>query len=365
MPEALKEMFNAAYFARLAKETEAVHPSLKRSAFLKEVLHDNEARELNARMRHASVTLRAHLPADFRKALKVLMDLAPRMPKGYTALLYPDLVGQFGLDDPGYSLEALKYFTPFGSSEFAVREYFRRDAKGTLKVMGTWAKDEDEHVRRLASEGSRPRLPWSFRLDAVLKDPKLTTPILERLCADDSLYVRKSVANHLNDFSKDHPKYMVELLNSWDRTHPHTAWIAKHASRTLIKAGDPAALALFAFDTNVKLRVDDLHLSPMRISLGDTLEFSFTVTSEAARAQQLVIDYAIQYRKANGSTSKKVFKLKEVELGPRASLRITKRQRIVDFSTRKHYPGEHVVEVLVNGKERASGAFTIEARGRS
>lgn len=359
MPDQLKEMFNAAYFTRLAKETEVVYPKFKRAAFLKEVQHGNEARELNARMRHASTTLRAHLPTDFRKAVGVLKDLATRMPNGYTALLYPDLVGQFGHDDPAFSLDALKHFTSYGSSEFAIREFIRRDVKGTLKVMRTWAVDDNDHVRRLASEGSRPRLPWSFRLDAVVKDPKLTTPILERLRADESLYVRKSVANHLNDFSKDHPAYMIDVLQKWDRTHPHTAWIAKHASRTLIKAGNLDALALFAFDSKVKVRVDDLMLSPKRLKLGDTLEITFSVVSEATRIQQLVIDYAINYRKANGGTSRKVFKLKEVELDPKASLEITKRQRIVDFSTRKHYAGEHLVEVLVNGKVRGEQGFEL------
>jgi len=360
MPEPLKEMFNRAYFERLAKEVEVVAPKVERSAFLKDLLNDNEGRELNARMRHASVTLYKHLPSDFRKAVNILRDVAPRMPKGYTALLYPDFVGQFGQDDPAFSLEALKHFTSYGSSEFAVREFFRGDVQGTLKVMRTWAEDENEHVRRLASEGSRPRLPWSFRLDAVLKNPKLTTPILERLRADDSLYVRKSVANHLNDFSKEHAKYMVDLLRTWDLEHPHTGWVAKHASRTLIKAGNVDALALFAFDSKVKVRVDDLRISPERLKLGDTLAFSFTVASEATRPQQLVVDYAIHYRKAGGGTSRKVFKLKEVELGPRALLHITKRQRIVDFSTRKHYSGEHSVEILVNGRERAKASFDLK-----
>ncbi|MBK6829667.1 MAG: DNA alkylation repair protein [Flavobacteriales bacterium] len=359
MAQQLKEMFNRAHFARLAEVLEAIAPKVQRTALLKDLLNGNEDRELNARMRHTSITLRKHLRSDFRKAVDELKKVAPLMPTGYTALLYPDFVGQFGLEDPAFSLDALKHFTSYGSSEFAVREFLRRDAKGTLKVMRTWAEDESEHVRRLASEGSRPRLPWSFRLDAMLKDPRLTTPILERLRADPSVYVRKSVANHLNDFSKDHPKYMVDLLRSWDRKHPHTAWIAKHASRTLIKAGNTDALALFAFSSNVKVRVDGLSLSAKRLKLGDTLEFSFTLTSEAPRNQQLVIDYAIHYRKASGGTSKKVFKLKEVELGPRASLDIAKRQRIVDFSTRKHYPGEHVVEVLVNGKTFADALFTL------
>jgi 3-methyladenine DNA glycosylase AlkC len=359
MAEPLKELFNRAYFERLANELEAVHSALKRAAFLKAVQQGNEGRELNARMRHAAITLRGHLPTDYRKAVHVLKDLAPRMPKGYTALLYPDFVGVYGLQDPQFSLEALQYFTAFGSSEFAVREFFRRDVQGTLKVMRTWAEDENEHVRRLASEGSRPRLPWSFRLDAVAKDPTLTTPILERLRADDSLYVRKSVANHLNDFSKDHPKYMVELLGRWDRQHPQTAWIAKHASRTLIKAGDPAALALFAFDSKVKVRVEGLRITPKKLKLGDRLALSFTVVSEAARDQQLAIDYAIHYRKANGGTSRKVFKLKEVELPAKGVLSLSKSQRIMDFSTRKHYPGQHVVEVQVNGRVMAETAFEL------
>lgn len=359
MADQLKEMFNRAYFERLADIVGTLAPGVKRSAMLRDLLHGNEERQLNARLRHASNTLRQYLPPDFRKSVNILKNVAEGMPRGYTALVYPDFVGQFGHDDAVFSLDALKYFTSFGSSEFAVREFFRRDVQGTLKVMKAWAEDDNEHVRRLASEGSRPRLPWSFRLDAVLKDPKLTTPILERLRADDSLYVRKSVANHLNDFSKDHPGFMIDVLRSWDRTHPHTAWIAKHASRTLIKAGNIEALALFAFDSKVKVRVEEMTLSAKRLKLGDTLEFSFTVTSEAMRTQQLVIDYAIHYRKANGGTSKKVFKLKELELDPKTSARISKRQRFVDFSTRKHYPGEHLLEVLVNGKEKGSISFDL------
>lgn len=360
MAEPLKEMFNQAYFERLAQEVERAAPQVRRSALLKDLLSGNEARELNARMRHASNTLHQHLPRDFRKATMVLKKVAPRMPKGYTALLYPDFVGQHGLHDPTFSLEALKHFTSFGSSEFAVREFFRSDPKGTLKVMRAWAEDEDEHVRRLASEGSRPRLPWSFRLDAVLKDPTLTTPILERLRADDSLYVRKSVANHLNDIAKDHPDHMLDLLRSWDCTHLHTAWIAKHASRTLIKAGNVEALALFAFDSKVKVRVEGLAFEPKRMKLGDTLTFSFTMVSDSARKQHLVIDYAIHYRKANGSSSRKVFKLKELELGPRALVGITKRQRFIDFSTRKHHAGEHALEVLVNGNALARATFDLK-----
>ncbi|HEY0975847.1 MAG TPA: DNA alkylation repair protein [Flavobacteriales bacterium] len=357
--EPLKEMFNAAYYTRLAEAIKAVHPTLDEKTFLRDVQRGNAERELNARMRHTSLTLHKHLPPNHRKAVEILKEVAPRMPKGYTALLYPDFIGVHGLGDPDFSLEALRYFTPFGSSEFAVREFFRRDPAGTLKVMRKWAEDDNEHVRRLASEGSRPRLPWSFRLEAVMKDPKLTTPILERLREDPALYVRKSVANHLNDLSKDHPEHMLGLLRTWGLAHPRTAWIAKHASRTLIKAGNVDALALFAFDSKVKVRVDHLQLSPRRLKLGDLLEIAFTLVSEDPRSRKLVVDHAIHYRKANGSSSKKVFKLKELELAPKSSVRITKRQHIVDLSTRKHHPGEHVVAIIVNGEVRAQESFEL------
>jgi 3-methyladenine DNA glycosylase AlkC len=359
MAEPLKEMFNVAHFERLAGAVSAVVPGFKRAAFMKEVTRDLGARELNARMRHASIALHAFLPGDYRMSVKALKDVAPRMPKGYTALLYPDFVGLYGLNDPAYSLEALKHFTSYGSSEFAVREFIRRDVKGTLKQMRQWAEDESADVRRLASEGSRPRLPWSFRLDAIVKEPKLTTPILERLKEDPSLYVRKSVANHLNDFSKDHPAYLVELLRSWDLTNAHTAWIAKRACRTLIKAGDAKALTLFAFNTKVDVRVEKLTITPRRLKLGGTLQFNFIIRSTTAQAQQLVVDYAIHYRKAAGHANKKVFKLKEVELVPRASMAFAKSQRIADLSTRKHHPGLHTLEILVNGKVLAKETFDL------
>ncbi|MCC6840765.1 MAG: DNA alkylation repair protein [Flavobacteriales bacterium] len=361
MAAPLKEMFNRPFFEQLARETAEVAPGVDRTVLLAQLLEGNEGRELNARMRHASTCLRHHLPADFRTAVDLLKQVVPRMPRNYTALLFPDLVGLYGLQDPAFSLSALKYFTAFGSAEFAVREFLRKDVMGTLQVMRTWAEDRNEHVRRLASEGCRPRLPWSFRLDAIIHDPTLTTPILAQLRADDSPYVRRSVANHLNDLSKDHPEHMLGLLRDWGLGHPHTEWIAKHACRTLIKAGDKHALELFAFDAAAKVHIQAFDLVSRQIQRGGTLEFSFTVVSQAHVHQQLVVDYAIHYRKASGRTSRKVFKLKEASLAPGASLSIAKRQRMVDLSTRKHFAGEHLVEVLVNGKVLAQAAFVLAA----
>jgi 3-methyladenine DNA glycosylase AlkC len=361
MAEPLKEMFNKVYYQRLADSVQEAYARFEHGAFLRDVTKDLASRELNARLRHTSVTLHRYLPARYQEAVHLLREVALTMPKGYTALVFPDFVGLYGLDDKRFSLDALRYFTAFGSSEFAVREYFKRDVNGTLACMKKWAEDPSEHVRRLASEGSRPRLPWSFRLDAVVKDPSLTQPILHQLRADASLYVRKSVANHLNDVSKDHPERMVDVVRGWALDHPYTAWIAKHACRTLIKKGDARALALFAFEKNTRVQVSGMRVIPAKLRLGDVLEFSFTLRSEAAREQKLVVDYRIHYRKADGKTSAKVFKLKELVLPPRAAVLMSKRQRIQDLSTRKHYTGKHRVEILVNGKVGATATFDLKA----
>jgi 3-methyladenine DNA glycosylase AlkC len=359
MAEPLKEMFNAAYYERLIQALVASFPRLDADAFRADMLRDLHTRELNARMRHTSAMIRKHVPGDFRSVVEGLKAVAGRMPKGYTALLYPDFIGLHGLDDAAYSLDALRHFTSYGSSEFAVREFFRRDVPGTLAVMTAWAEDDSEHVRRLASEGSRSRLPWSFRLEAVLRDPSLTRPILERLRTDTSLYVRKSVANHLNDFSKDHPAYMLGIVGAWDQTNPHTAWIVKQGCRTLVKQGHADALAVLAFEADTQVQVEDFSLSADRLRLGEVLAFSFILKSAKALPQQLVVDYAIHYVKANGQRSKKVFKLKDCRLAPAASIAFVKRQRIIDMTTRKHHPGMHRLEILINGQVAAAGEFEL------
>lgn len=359
MPEPLKSMFGPAHYERLAAALADVVPRFPQKEFIRENLADIGERELNARMRHTSHVLRRYLPEKFPVAVNVLLAVAERMPQGYTALLFPDFVGQFGLEHTSLSLDALQFFTRFGSSEFAVREFFRTDPAATLARMRQWSADSCEHVRRLASEGSRPRLPWSFRLDAVLHDPSLTRPILEALRNDPSAYVRKSVANHLNDISKDHPDYMTGVLRSWDLRDPHTAWIARHASRTLIKAGHAGTLALFAFEKNTVVALEGFWLKPKTLRLGGTLEFGFALRSTKRTVQKLVIDYRIHYVKAGGRSAPKVFKLKEAILPGGGTLEISKRQTIQDFTTRKHHAGEHRMEVLVNGQPMGGGAFTL------
>jgi len=346
---ALKDVFSAARFRRIAALLTEIDSEFDPKIFLKLATTGLEPLSLLQRMRHGSHALRATLPSEFPAALAVLQKLAPRLERDFTAMMLPDFVGVYGADHFDLSLEGLRFMTRFSSSEFAIREFLRRDLHRTLAVMERWSLDPDEHVRRLASEGSRPRLPWSFRLEKLVADPTPAAGILQNLRADPSLYVRKSVANHLNDVSKNHPEWMLARLGSWDLAHPHTQWIAKRAARTLIKAGHQPTLRFFNFTGKPSVKLNVFRLAPTRLKLGQALEFSFTLTSTARNPQQLAVDYVMHYVKASGLTAPKVFKLREVSLASGESLRLTKRQTLRNFTTRKHHPGRHHLEIQVNG----------------
>jgi 3-methyladenine DNA glycosylase AlkC len=356
---ALKEMFNAARFRQIADLLGNAQPGFNRKRFLSVATTGLDDLTLIQRVRRATEACHATLPKDYPESLVVLKQIAPQVQQGFVGIFLPDFVGVHGHAHFEESMDALKFFTPFSSAEFAIREFLKRDLPRTLAVMKRWSLDSDENVRRLASEGSRPRLPWSFRLDALVGDPSLTQPILENLKSDLSLYVRKSVANHLNDISKDHPELMLDWLNGWDLKNPHTAWIARHASRSLIKAGHPRSFRLFGFTSKPDIKITDFIISPTKLKLGDTLTFSFKLKSTAKKSQKLAVDYIVHYRKKSGQLSPKVFKLKEVVLAAGATLSISKRQRITNFTTRVHHAGEHEVEVMVNGKILSKRTFNL------
>lgn len=356
---ALKDWFNAARYRQIADLLAEAHSGFDRKRFLTVATTGLDELTLIQRVRRATEACHATLPADFPKAVAALKRIAPQVQHGFVGIFLPDFVGQHGHGHFNESMEALKYFTPFSSAEFAIREFLKRDLARTLAVMERWAQDENEHVRRLASEGSRPRLPWSFRLDALVADPSPAATILENLRADPSLYVRKSVANHLNDISKDHPDWMLARLKSWDLAHPHTQWIAKRAARTLIKAGHQPALHLFNFGGKPAVKLSGLKVTPARLKLGQVMEFSFSLTSTSRKSQSLAVDYVIHYVKASGGTSPKVFKLRELSLAAGETQVIRKRQTLRNFTTRKHHAGCHRIEIQINGRILAQGQFFL------
>lgn len=356
---ALKEIFNNARLEHIASEMRAVYPAFDTKAFLNMANDGLAELSVMQRMARVSECLHAVLPLDYEASLEVLRALAPRLNSMFVSMFLPHYVASYGRNHFDVSLDALQYFTRFGSSEFAVRHFLRDDLERTLKVMHGWALDANEHVRRLASEGSRPRLPWSFHLEPIQANPDLAAAILDTLKGDESLYVRKSVANHLNDVTKQHPDWVLDQIEGWPLQDRHTAWIARHALRSLIKQGNPRALGVIGAGGKAQVQVLDLQVTPAVIRLGEQVTLSFTVQSTLGQSQRLVIDYAVDYVKASGGTSAKVFKLKTFDLPAQGRVNLSRSQHIRELTTRKHYAGRHAVHLLVNGERLGSTAFDI------
>lgn len=358
---ALKEIFDRARLAHIATETAALAPAFDTKRFMALATHNLDALGIMQRMRQTATSLHATLPADFGAAVDILSALAPRINHGFASITLPEYVALYGQDHFDRSMQALAFFTRFGSAEFAIRHFLASDFDRTLGVMRGWAEDDNEHVRRLASEGSRPRLPWSFNLKNLIADPSPTAPILEALKGDPSLYVRKSVANHLNDITKDHPDRAIERVSTWDMDDKHTAWIVRHALRTLIKKGEPRALALIGTTGKAQVAVEAFSVTPAALKLGDRLSLKAGIVSTGETSQKLVVDYAIHYVKKSGAASRKGFKLKEIALEPRGRTDLSISQTVRDFTTRKHNAGFHRVELIVNGEVLVDGGFELKS----
>ena len=360
MAAALKDLFDPVRYRKTAAELAALHPRFDSARFLAHVLDGLAERELLARLHRTAEAFHLALPISLDEQIKVLRAHAPQIGHNFVGIWPSAHVARHGLDQPATALKALRFLTRFGSAEFAIRAFIIRDQPGTFAELRKWAEDTDEHVRRLASEGSRPRLPWGGNLQSLITDPSPTLPILTALRADPSLYVRKSVANHLNDITKDHPERVLDFVATWDRTKPRTAWIVRHALRTLIKRGHPRALSLLGAGNPPKLDAK-FKVSPARLVLGSTLELTARLTSTQARAQSLIVDYVVHYARNSGATVGKVFKWKRLTLGAGETVTLSKRQVIRDFSTRRHHVGRHLVELQINGRRLAEGAFFLSA----
>jgi 3-methyladenine DNA glycosylase AlkC len=358
MAEKLKDkLFLPADVHRFADGLAGAWPDLDRERFVALVLDGQwEERELKQRLRHLALCMGQALP-EYPRALEILRAVADQT-GGFFGVVLSEYVECFGVDDPERSLPALQHFTRFGSAEFAVRPFLMRDADGTLAVMLQWTADDNEHVRRLASEGCRPRLPWAAALPAFKADPGPLLPILEALKDDESEYVRRSVANNLNDISKDHPALVLGIGERWLGHSARTDRIVKHACRTLLKAGNPRAMRLFGFADPAVLRVEQLRLSAAAVPLGGELRFGFELHNDGAEARKVRLEYRVDYVKASGKRSPKVFQIKEADLAPGRHA-VERKLSLVERSTRKHYPGEHGIAIVVNGVEKAAGNFEL------
>jgi 3-methyladenine DNA glycosylase AlkC len=363
MSYTLKEQFFAQNFwDDLNQNLVMILPKFNGKAFQKQVCDPQwPDLELKARVRRVAKMLRPHLPESYSGAIDQLMPMVKHLQQrggvGFAYLFLADFVEEFGLDDLQVSMHAMAEITQVMSCEFAVRPFLMRYPKEMMAQMLAWAQHPNHHVRRLASEGCRPRLPWGSALGFLKKDPAPIFPILEILKTDASEYVRRSVANNLNDISKDHPTLILKVAQGWVGQHPETDKLLKHALRGLLKKGDPMALGLFGFQALEDVAVENLRCQT-KVAIGGDWEFSFDLLVEGKDAQQLRLEFGIDYMKANGVANRKIFQLREGIFEP-GRHRFTKRHSFLERTTRKHHVGLHAVAVLVNGIELGKVEFSV------
>ena len=362
MADALKNMYDQQYISDLANTIQSQYLAFDVEAFSARVIdHDWEARELKERMRHITVVLHDFLPADFRTALDILQEASPLLGAyGFQNMIFSDYVERYGLDDWEASIPALEQFTRQISAEFAVRPFIVQNHERMMAQMLRWTRHDHEGVRRLASEGCRPRLPWGIALPALQADPSPILPILEQLKQDESESVRRSVANNLNDISKDNPEVVIDVLRRWQaHDTAEIRWITGHALRTLIKRGRPEALELLGYPSKPAIAVRNLAVEPETIPPGGQVTLSFDVESLGDEPQNLMIDFVVHLMRANGRQTPKVFKLTKKTIQPGEILPISKDVSFRPVTTRRYYPGEHAIEPKINGQAFGRAEFML------
>ncbi|MDX5321574.1 MAG: DNA alkylation repair protein [Bacteroidota bacterium] len=317
---------------------------------------DWEARELKDRSKHIARCLRHGLSGDYPKQIEQLYAISEGY-SGFTAIVFSDFVELFGLPYWELSMQAMHRFTQLCTAEFAVRPFFIQDYQAMVKQHLVWSKDQNHHVRRLASEGIRPRLPWGMGVPLLKKEPQVIFPILANLVEDESEYVRRSVANNLNDISKDHPDLVLRFVKSLDLKNQNTRKLVKHALRGLLKQAHPEALALFGFGDALSVNLKDFFLENDKVEKGGDLLWGAKLEIKGKGALRL--EYHVHYCKANGTRSKKVFQISEQHIEAQRDLLIQKKQSFRDLTTRVHYPGIHRIELVANGKSIAGKEFEL------
>lgn len=371
MAEPLKNSFGADVPRTIARMIAAVFPRFDEQGFVRSSLEGYDALELMPRGWKIAHQLRRSLPEDYEKAIEILLASLDQNPErtvaqgmsGFLFLPHVFFVAEYGLEHFEISMRAQYVLTQRFTAEFSIRRYLERHQAATLARLKEWSADSSEDVRRLVSEGTRPRLPWASRLRAFQADPRPVLALLERLKDDPSLYVRRSVANNLNDIGKDHPALLVETATRWmENATEERRWIIRHALRSAVKRGESAALGLLGFGEAARISVEKVQISPQRPAIGSSVAIACEIANRAPVVQRLLVDLRVHYVKASGVQRPKVFKLKQVELAPRETAPVRKTLALDQLTTRTHYPGRHAVEVLINGRPYPLGTFELTDR---
>lgn len=362
MAELIKDLYSEKFFTLFTDVLNDVIIDFDKEKLHAEIYNAEwEDMEFKQRMHHISHVLKNYLSDNYSESINQILEIISVIKaKGvnkeikYAELVFifiPDFIEQNGLDDFENSAPIFEKITQFSTCEFAVRPFIIKYEGKMLDKVFEWTKHENEHVRRLASEGSRSRLPWAMAIPALKKNPAPVLPILEALKADSSEYVRKSVANNLNDISKDNPQVVIDIAKKWIGKSKDTDWIVKHACRTLLKDGNQEVLQLFGFGSVEDIEIKDLNLKNDSIRIGESLEFSFDLHNNSKKKEKIRLEYGIYFQKQNGTLSKKVFKISEKDYMPQSVKSINRKQSFKIISTRKFHAGTHQVSIIINGIE--------------
>jgi len=357
MAEQLKNVYTKKYIENLALKTKQNYKQFDTNSFINSIFDDNwNDLELKQRMRHIALRLNDFLPISYAKQLEVLKVVSKDF-SSFEAMFFQDFVEVYGLDDFENSIKALEVFTIDSSSEFAIRQFILKYEDETMSQMKLWTKSSNEHLRRLASEGCRPRLPWAIALPKYKKEPKKVLEILELLKNDSSKYVQKSVANNLNDISKDNPNLVINFVKENLGVSKQLDWICKHASRTLLKKGDKEILNLFGFEKSAHVDIINFCYDEV-VKIDSDLNFTFELVSDELLGN-VRVEYVIYYLKSNNTHNKKVFMISQNEIKSNQK-RFVKKQSFKNMTTRKHYIGTHYISILLNGNEIIKKEFILK-----
>ncbi len=369
MAEPFKKLINESVAQWLGECVLAVWPGFPMGEYRESYAGQLEPLELKARAQLVGRVLRLALPEDSAQALAILTEAVRATPEvseddlqsGWPMFSINSLVVDHGVDHPEASLALLYEVTKRFTSEFGIRPFLDQHTASTLERLHAWVHDPNVHVRRLVSEGTRPRLPWAPQIKAFIADPTPILPLLERLKDDPEEYVRRSVANNLNDICKDHPDTMLDVVEAWSKDAPAPRQkLIRHACRTLIKAGNPRCLAILGFGPPMLAPVR-MELSTAMLTLGETLAIELELQSKADGPQKLIVDYRFHWIKANGKPAARVHKGSQVSLPGNGGKRVKHTFHIKPVTTRRYYSGETKVELIINGKVLDSNLFQLNA----
>lgn len=362
MAEPLKNQLNLELLKPIVTFIKQLNQNFNDTQFLSLTFDEQWANlALKQRYRKISNSFKKTLPADYTIAVQMLATASQKF-TGFETLFFPDFIEAYGWQNPQNfkdSMRAIEQMTAGSSAEFAIRPFITHYPEKTFRQLRIWTSSNNHHLRRLVSEGTRPKLPWASQLHALIKDPYPNITLLEILKQDASKYVQKSVANHLNDISKDHPNKVLSICKDWQGLSPQTDWIIKHACRTLLKSAHPTAMQLFGYRNPSKLIVSTFQCD-QQVKQGENLDFSFRLTEEEPKKRigKTRIEYAIDFMKNNGKQNRKIFKIGESDY-QQPQKKINKSFSFKAISTRKYYTGEHRLIILINGQEKGVKTFYL------